>query len=379
MNCWRCMGMHGEDFERNTMTAEEASALGLEVPVGSIDGELRKLWEADEASTNASLMNLALYSEDPDSLQKNSEAARQLTREHACRVLLISMDRDAPEANIRSWITAHCHLAHGKKSVCCEQLAFLLSGKVAGRLRNTVFAHLASDLPLVFWWQGELSDIFEEPLYRMIDRLIVDSSSWADPVAGFERLGEAMANARRRMVLQDLAWTRTYHFRLSVAALFDDLVAQRALKEVDVVRIVAHPGHRVSALMLLAWVATQAQWRTGLELGLVAERAAGCDECFVFESREGRSISARVEWDETAAPLGLVEILAPGCKVSVQREVGAVYLQQRLECPGHVVSQCGPADEDSDMGLVANQLSRGGKNSLFRKVLPAFLELLGVS
>ena len=358
------------------MTAEEEAALGLEVPVESIDGELRKLWEADEASTNASLMNLALYSEDPESLRSNSEAALQLTREHACRALLIAMDRKAPEASIRSWITAHCHLAHGKKSVCCEQLAFLLSGKATGRLRNTVFAHMASDLPLVFWWQGELSGIFEERLYRMIDRLIVDSSSWADPVAGFERLEEALTDARHRMVLQDLSWTRTYHFRLSVAALFDDLVAQRALGEVNAVRIVAQPAHRTSALMMLAWLATQAGWRTGLELGLAAERAGGCEECFVFESRDGGSITARVEWDEEAAPLGVVEIKAPGCTVSVRREPGAGYLQQRLECPGHVVTQSGPADADSHWELVADQLSRGGRNSLFQKVRPTFMELL---
>jgi glucose-6-phosphate dehydrogenase assembly protein OpcA len=358
------------------MTAAEEASLGVEVPVGSIDGELRKLWEADEASTNASLMNLALYSEDPESLTKNSAAAQELTKEHACRALLIAMDRKAPETSIRSWITAHCHLAHGKKSVCCEQLAFLLSGKATGRLRNTVFAHMASDLPLVFWWQGELSSIFEERLYRMIDRLVVDSSSWSDPLAGFERVEEAVNDARHRMVLQDLAWTRTYHFRLSVAALFDDLVAQRALKDVESVRIVAHPEHRCSALMMLAWISTQSRWRAGLELGLAAERAAGCDECFVFESKDGRSITARVEFDEQSAPVGLVEITAPGCVVAVKREPGSAYLQQCLTCPGHVLQQSGPADADSDWGLVADQLSRGGRNTLFQKIRPAFVELL---
>lgn len=358
------------------ISADEAAALGVEVPVGSIDGELRKLWEADEASTNASLMNFALYSEDPDSLTRNSEAAQQLTREHACRALLIAMDRKAPETSIRSWITAHCHLAHGKKSVCCEQLAFLLSGKAVGRLRNTVFAHMASDLPLVFWWQGELSNIFEERLYRMIDRLVVDSASWADPLAGFERLSEAVSDARHRLVLQDLAWTRTYHFRLSIAALFDDLVAQRALKEVETVRIVAQRAHRISALMLLGWLVKQAGWRMGLELGLAAERAEGGDECFVFETPDGRSVTARIEFDEKAAPLGLLELSAPGCVVSVEREAGSVYLHQRLETPGHKLSQSGPADADSDWELVADQLSRGGRNSLFEKVRPAFLELL---
>ena len=39
--------------------------LGIEVPVATIDRELRKLWEQDEARTNASLMNLVVFSEKP--------------------------------------------------------------------------------------------------------------------------------------------------------------------------------------------------------------------------------------------------------------------------------------------------------------------------
>ena len=114
--------------------------LGMPVEVGAIDGELKKLWEADEASTNASLMNFLVYTEDPTKLQKNSETIQKLTRENACRAVLIAMDRKATEAKVEAWITAHCHLAHGKKSICSEQIAFLLHGKSMGRLRNTVFA-----------------------------------------------------------------------------------------------------------------------------------------------------------------------------------------------------------------------------------------------
>ena len=46
--------------------------LGMPVEVGAIDTALKKLWEADEASTNASLMNFLVYTEDPQRLQKNS-------------------------------------------------------------------------------------------------------------------------------------------------------------------------------------------------------------------------------------------------------------------------------------------------------------------
>ena len=352
-------------------------ALGLEVPVGSIEAELRKLWDADEAQTNASLMNLAVYSEDPEALPRNSEVIAELTRQHACRAILIGMDRDSRETGIHAWITAHCHLAHGRKSVCCEQLSFLLKGHAVGRMRNTVFAHLASDLPLVFWWQGEFSPIFEERLYRIIDRFIFDSSEWADPAAGFARIREAMDHTGHRIALQDLSWTRTFHFRLSVAALFDDLVAQRAMTEIDAVRIVAQPDQRIAALMLLSWLATQSGWRIGLELDLAADRIAGCTECFVFESREGRTIKAQLEWDPGGAPLGLLEIRAPGCTVSVIREAGAKQLCQRLECPGHLIEQNGIAEELTQVGLVANQLARVAKDSLFRKICPLFIELLG--
>lgn len=44
------------------------SELGKEVPVSQIDSELRGLWERDEAQTNASLMNLVVYSERPGGL-----------------------------------------------------------------------------------------------------------------------------------------------------------------------------------------------------------------------------------------------------------------------------------------------------------------------
>ncbi|MHC5066634.1 MAG: glucose-6-phosphate dehydrogenase assembly protein OpcA [Planctomycetota bacterium] len=354
------------------MTTTVAEHLGIEVPIGTIEGELKKLWEADEASTNASLMNLAVYSEDPESLACNSLVIQALTRQHACRAILIGMDRRAAEIGIHAWITAHCHMAHGKKSVCCEQLSFLLEGKAVGRLRNTVFAHLASDLPLVFWWQGELSDLFEPKLYRMIDQLVVDSSDWEDPVRGFGHLREATEDARHRIVVQDLAWTRSYHYRLAVAGLFDDLVAQRSLPQVSEVHLVAQGSCRTTALLFLAWLGTQAGWKLKQE----QEQAAGCRGCIAMESRTGQAITVSIDWDDEAAPLGMLEMRGPGFLVSVSRERDSSHLQQRLECPGHELILSGPADGDRREDLVADLLARGVRDELFRKVWPLFFELL---
>lgn len=344
------------------------TALGQPVEIGTIGLELKKLWEADEAATNASLMNFAIYSEKAGSLEENSEAIFSLTREHACRAILVEMQRKEPEPAIEAWVTAHCHLAHGRKTVCCEQLSFRLKGKALGRMRNTLFAHLNSDLPLVFWWQGELSDLFEERLYRLTDRFIVDSSEWSDLVAGFGRLQDAVTDSRCQMAVQDLAWTRTYHFRLGIAGLFDDPVAQAMLAKATEVKISGQQEHWSSAWMVMAWLAAQADWTFQKQEG---------DE-FHFEREDGPAIVMSCSVEDDGAPLGQVSISDGTTTVSVSRKANDPHLALELDSPGHVVKQVTPADPDDRVELVAEQLSRGGKNSLFRKIWPVFFAMLGL-
>ena len=336
--------------------------LGLEVPVSEIDRELRKLWEHDEARTNASLMNLVVYSEKPGALLENSAIIRNLTQEHACRAILVEINRSEPLPSLRAWITAHCHLAHGRKSVCCEQIALYLTGIVTGRFRNTVFAHLNSDLPLVFWWQGELSDILTERLVVVIDRLIVDSSCWADPAASFRRIEEA-ARANPDLILQDHEWTRTWQFRLGVASVFDDPAAQQALPDIESVEITHHPAHRNAALQLLAWLATQAGWRDG-------------EGGFTFESASGKTIHATLTGNAAAPPISGLTLRAGAKAAHITRSADSTHVERRIEAPGYQVTSLAPADPLSSEELVAMQLARGGRNSLFHKILPRFRKLL---
>lgn len=350
-----------------------ALALGKEVAIADVDKELRLLWEKDRASTNASLINLAVYSEEKGAIIRNSEMVQVITREHACRALLIGIDRKHPDASIRAWITAHCHLSHGRKSVCCEQIAFQLTGKATGRLRNTVFAHLSSDLPLVFWWQGELSPIFSERLYSLIDRFVFDSSGWSDPASSFGCV-ERVLEEEEDLLPMDIEWTRSYQIRLAVAGLFDDPTAAAALEHMTSIRIVVHPGHRMAGLQLLAWIVHRAGWSRSPDLGLGICQG----DCYYFETHEGSDVTARVETDPGSAPIGLVEMASPHCTVRVTREAGAAHLHQQLEAGEKRINRCTPANNDDPAELVMNQLSRGGKNTLYRSMMPTFLELLGV-
>lgn len=344
---------------------ETCPELGIEVPVPSIDRELRKLWEQDDAQTNASLMNLAIYSEEEGSLVKNSKIIYDLTSEHACRAILVEINHRTTEAGLRAWITAHCHLSNGKKSVCCEQIAFHLTGRVTGRFRNTVFSHLNSDLPLIFWWQGELSDVFTERLVAVMDRLIIDSSAWNQPAEGFAMIDEA-SQANDDLVLQDLAWTRSWQFRVGLAGLFDDPVAQTTLPDLNAVDITYHPAHRNSALQVLAWLAVQAGWET----------VASAEDAFSFRSKGGITIAARLVADENSAPLGKVEVRSESVAVRVLRDAGASHVSRQIQSAGYTANSLSPADPESDAELVGLQLSRGGKNSLFQKILPRFRAML---
>lgn len=349
--------------------------LGREVAVENIHKELRQLWAQDEARTNACLINLCVYSERPGSLQHNSAIVRELTREHACRALLVEMNRGVKDASIRAWITAHCHLSGGKKSVCCEQIAFALTGVSRGRLRNTVFAHLTSDLPLILWWQGELSSIFEERLYSVIDRFVFDSSDWAQPVSSFSLIRDAISSGRV-LVVQDLAWTRTYHWRLAVASMFDDPLAQQALPHIDTVQITHHPRHRNSALQLLAWLATQAGWRQGMELQLAVAKSHGNKQGISLERKTGEPVAATLIADEAAAPLGGLVIRGGGLEIVIERTPDSPHLQMRLQVGEHGTESLAPAGGDDCGSLIGDQLARGGKNSLYLKILPMFLKLL---
>lgn len=338
--------------------------LGTEVAVSAIDRELRKLWEQDDARTNASLMNLVVYSEKPGALIENSEIIRELTREHACRAILVGIDPHQPDPSLRAWITAHCHLADGRKSVCCEQIAFYLTGRVTGRFRNTVFAHLNSDLPLIFWWQGELSEILTERLVSVMDRLIIDSSSWADPVSSFARIEET-SQSNPDLIIQDHAWTRSWQFRVGIASLFDDPAAQDTLSEINHIEIIYHPDHRNSALQVLAWLAVQAGWK---------DRESSAP--FAFESNTGKAIYVQLQPDSCSPALSAVVIRAKDTTIQVTQQLGASHVERQIQAAAYKASSLSPVDPISPAELVAVQLARGGKNSLYQKILPRFRAML---
>ena len=63
-------------------------------------------------------------------------------------------------------------------------------------------------------------------------------------------------------------------------------------------------------------------------------------------------------------------------EIVIERASHSSHLHLRLRVGEHVTDTLAPAGADEAGELIGEQLARGGKNSLFRKVLPQFRELL---
>src|SRR5215211_4938858 len=238
-------------------------SLGAAVEIGKIEQELKKLWQEGEgAMTRASLMNLAAYSEQRGSLNDNTQLMAKITEDHACRAIVIEADCRSEENRVDAWISAHCHVSRtGKKQVCSEQISFLLQGGCTTQLPSIILSYLDSDLPFYLWWQGELHDPMHAQLWEWVDRFIYDSHDWRDFPAQMALVETAQREAKQRLVVCDLNWTRLDNLRFAIAQFFDHPASHHRLTKISKVQIDFAPAFRSTALLFLGWLAAQLDWK----------------------------------------------------------------------------------------------------------------------
>lgn len=346
----------------------ESAALGMPVELGQIGRELKKLWERDsEVSTRASLINFAVYCEGPAAMQANTELIMELTREHACRAILIGYEPASDETRIRAWINAHCHLSHaGAKQICCEQISFLFEGPTKDRIANIVFSNLDSDLPLYFWWQGEFPDPIDEQLWAWVDRLIFDSQSWREPKQQFLLLEDSLARARSRLTLCDLNWTRSLHMRQALSQMFDHPENLVILDDLDEVAIEHAPEYGFTALLLVGWLAAQ--------LKLQLQHAA--TNTFSFVGENGHC-TRFVLHSEPGRSVGCCNLRAPDGHVEVRREVGGDFFRVEVRLPkARVYHHLLPAGDNATSSLLLEEIGGGGQHKVYLKALAVAQKLL---
>ena len=332
-------------------------SLGLPVELGKIEKELKKLWhEGEGAMTRASLINLAVYSEAPGSLERNTQLIAKITENHACRAIVISANCSAKENCVNAWISAHCHVSRaGSKQVCSEQLSFLLDGSCATLLPSIVFSHLDSDLPLYLWWQDEFPDPMDAQLWAWVDRLIYDSQTWKDFEAQMRLVETAQREAKQRIVLCDLNWTRLDKVRQAIAQFFDHPASHHHFLEIENMRIDFAPGFRSTAILLAGWLSAQLKWQ--------AEKATG--ETLQFTNTNGSKIDIELR-EHDGLPIGEVALQSGGIQFLVSPAKCGDLLEVSRRGPNELpVVQMMPAQSNDPVELMSQELLRGGPHTVY--------------
>ncbi len=347
---------------------EQISEVGLPVELDQMESELRKLWdEAGAGKTRASLVNLAVYSEEPDSLSRNTEIISQITQDHACRALLISVNRAAKENRVDAWINAHCHTGSAKsQQICSEQLSFHVEGPCVSLLASIVFSHLDSDLPFYLWWQSEFHEEVDAQLWSWIDRLIYDSHDWSDFQEQLRLLDRAQAELKERVILCDLNWTRLLHLRRALAQFFDHPVSHRHFNNFNRVEIDFAPGYRSTALLFTGWISAQLNWTR-------EEKAKR--ETLRFQNETGKTIDV-VLAEKKGEPIGRCLLHADTREYRLEHPAGTDLLDVSLGKPGQDgMHQLMPALENNPVALMHEELMRGGARRIYLRALECVRDL----
>jgi glucose-6-phosphate dehydrogenase assembly protein OpcA len=328
---------------------------------------LKKLWQQGDG-VRASLINLAVYSEARGSLEKNTQLISRITENHACRAIVIEANCDSKENRVQSWISAHCHVSRaGSKQICSEQISFLLEGGCATLLPSIVFSHLDSDLPLYLWWQGEFHDAMDAQLFEWVDHLIYDSREWKNFDAQMRLVETAQKEAKQRVVLCDLNWTRLDKLRFAFAQFFDHPASHHHFAEIESAWVDYRPGFRSTTVLFAGWLAAQLNWR--------AEKAKG--DKLIFVNPESRKIE--IELRERAAdhPVSKILVASSGIEFSIAAakcgDLLEVWRGGQKEKP---LPQMMPAQTNDLVSLMNQELMRGGPHRVYLHAVNCVRDLL---
>jgi glucose-6-phosphate dehydrogenase assembly protein OpcA len=349
--------------------ATETYSLGLPVEIGKIDQQLKKLWEQGEgAMTRASLVNLAVYSEEPDSIEKNTQLIAKIAENHACRAIVIGAHCDAKQNRVEAWISAHCHVSRaGSKQICSEQISFLLEGPCTKLLPSIVFSHLDSDLPFYLWWQEEFHEPMDAQLWAWVDRVIYDSQTWKNFPAQMHLVETAQQEARQRIVLCDLNWTRLDKVRFALAQFFDHPASHHHFAKLKNARINFAPGFRSTALLFAGWLAAQLNWSI--------EKTKD-DDALQFVDSTSHKIDIKL-CERAGEPIGEIVLNSREVEFVVTHAKCGDLLEVSRGKPGEKrMPQLMPASSNDPVSLMSEELIRGGPLHVYLRAVNSVRDLL---
>jgi len=197
---------------------------------------------AGESPSRACTLNLVVYVERAAEVVRVAEAIHALEASHPMRVLLVTLDANAPDDRVQAWVDVECSDC-GR--VCSEQIVLRGNPDASARVVSTVLALLVADLPVALWWRSDspyLSRLFKG-LAPLTDKIVVDSVRFGDGPAALDTLHRLAWSdrrprsnghaARQRAPIADMNWYRIATWRSTLSACFDDPAVLAFLPSID--------------------------------------------------------------------------------------------------------------------------------------------------
>jgi glucose-6-phosphate dehydrogenase assembly protein OpcA len=282
--------------------------------VASVERQLAEMWRAASSEESpvvrASMLNLVVACDTPEEAREATEAVALLSLNHPGRALVVSGAREGsrPGEPLAVFVSAHGHRGPGGSLLCSEQVTLEAARSALPQVPSALLRLLVENMPVFVWWRRAAlaGDSLWEPLARMANRFLVDSSRHANPAAALRDLETLADLPSWRGNTGDLAWTRLEGWREAIASIFDSPLTRGHLNRIARVEVAcggpAGPGGAtVAGAYLAGWMASRLGWSRGAA-------------AWSWRRRDGGAVSAALSLDPalTRGDVGSVRIDAPG-------------------------------------------------------------------
>ena len=203
-------------------------------------------------------------------------------------------------------------------------------------------------------------------LWAWVDRVIYDSQGWKDFRAQLQLVETAQQEARQRIVLCDLNWTRLDKVRFALAQFFDHPASHHHFSKIKKVRIDFAQGFRSTAVLFAGWLAAQLNWRADKATANKVQVIGPADRKIDIELRERSGEPIR----EIALETSEVEFLV------TQAECGDLLEVSRRKPGEKHIPQLMPAGKNDPVSLMSEELMRGGPHDIYLDAVNCVRELL---
>jgi hypothetical protein len=231
---------------------------GRDVSVDEIEAQLARLRAAAAGDDGTPHQRTSVMTHvawvPPEWLDAAERTLEGLAERHPSRTLILvpttgSGDKDAG-GGLRASLSVRC-FGEGDSAACGEVIELQLDEQRASAPASLVLPLAISDLPVFVRWRGEppFGSAPWADLVGVADRVIVDSSEWD------ELRYRELAQVFEETAVSDIAWARTYDWRLALAERWPAISEQEILIQ----------GPRAEATLVRGWLSA----RLGLTLPAV--------------------------------------------------------------------------------------------------------------